>query len=91
MAYNIKPSAPPLDTINENIASRGEGETIADWVNNSHQQPIQQPIQQSVPQQGYPAFQQPVQQNQIYTYRTIHYDAKNNELKNFASEYRMVR
>ena len=73
MAYNIKPSAPPLDTIDENIISRGEGETIEHWANNSYRQPIQQPIRQPIQQQGYPAFQQPAQQNQIYTYTSFPY------------------
>lgn len=89
MEYNIKPSAPPLDTINENNISRGEGETITHWANNSNQQPVRQPIrqpvrqpvQQPVQQQVYPAFQQqvyppsqkPVQQNQIYTYTSFPY------------------
>ena len=73
MAYNIKPSAPPLDAIDENNISRGEGETIEHWTNNSNQQPIQQqpiqqqpiqqqPIQQQPIQQSYQAFRQPVRQ-----------------------------
>ena len=44
MSYNIKPSAPPLDTLDENIITREEGQTIKNY--NSYQQPIQQPIQQ---------------------------------------------
>jgi hypothetical protein len=64
MAYNIKPSAPPLDAIDENNISRGEGETIEHWTNNSNQQPIQQqPIQQSVKQQSiHQSIHQPVRQ-----------------------------
>jgi len=87
MAYNIKPSAPPLDAINENNISRGEGETIEHWTNNSNQQPIRQqpirqqpihqafrhPVRQPVLQQGYPVCQQPIQKNQIYTYTSFPY------------------
>ena len=65
MVYNIKPSAPPLDTINENIVSRGEGETIEHWENNYQQRYVQQ--------QGNLVFQQPVHQNEIYTYTSFPY------------------